>query len=256
MFQNLINKLHIKKVAKVIAQSKNIFIFTGAGISASAGIPTFRGENGLWNRQELEFFSSPLSWQLYTYKCWTAYEKFRELTNSARPTQSHLAIKELQDITNVTVATSNVDSLHYRAGTPAYEVHGALDQIACMGCGHVIDMPTQALQSYPNCKKCASYMRHNVVLWEEPIRYTVEVKSAIQEADCIILIGMSGIVTDIGQIAKKAKEYQQYCVEINPDRCTRATKYVDVHFRAESDKILPEIVDEVIKIKKTGSSSK
>lgn len=256
MFRKLINKLHIKKAAKAIAQSKNVFIYTGAGISASAGIPTFRGENGLWSRQDLEFYSSPMSWQLYTYKCWVAYEKFRELTNSARPTQSHLAIKELQDEMNVTVATSNVDSLHYRTGTPTFEVHGTLDQIVCMGCGHVDDMPKAALASYPNCKKCASYMRHNVVLWEEPIKYTAQVTNAIQKADCIILIGMSGIVTDIGQIAKKAQEYKQYCIEINPERCTRATKYVDIHFQSESDEVFPEIVDEVIKIKKFASIAK
>ena len=39
----------IKKAAQLVARSGRIVGFTGAGVSAESGIPTYRGESdGLW----------------------------------------------------------------------------------------------------------------------------------------------------------------------------------------------------------------
>ena len=44
-----------------LSESKKIVFFTGAGISAESGIPTFRGKDGIWNKlrpEELANFNA------------------------------------------------------------------------------------------------------------------------------------------------------------------------------------------------------
>ncbi len=40
----------LKELAKNIMSSKRVVAFTGSGISAESGIPTFRGEKGIWKK--------------------------------------------------------------------------------------------------------------------------------------------------------------------------------------------------------------
>jgi len=38
------------KLISKLKDAKSVAVFTGAGISAESGVPTFRGENGLWEK--------------------------------------------------------------------------------------------------------------------------------------------------------------------------------------------------------------
>jgi NAD-dependent SIR2 family protein deacetylase len=44
----------IDTLAKLIRQSSHTVVLTGAGVSTSAGIPDFRGPNGIWTREQRE----------------------------------------------------------------------------------------------------------------------------------------------------------------------------------------------------------
>ena len=48
----------IEKVAKILIQSKNVIVLTGAGISTESGIPDFRGESGLWEKHKPEIYGT------------------------------------------------------------------------------------------------------------------------------------------------------------------------------------------------------
>ncbi|MCE5305770.1 hypothetical protein LLG34_08735, partial [bacterium] len=48
-------KLIIESAVK-INQAKNVLIFSGAGISTGSGIPTFRGDEGIWTKYNPEYF--------------------------------------------------------------------------------------------------------------------------------------------------------------------------------------------------------
>ena len=39
-----------EEAGKLLKDKKNVIILTGAGLSASSGIPTFRGNDGLWTK--------------------------------------------------------------------------------------------------------------------------------------------------------------------------------------------------------------
>ena len=47
-----------------LADAQRIVVLTGAGISTSAGIPDFRGPEGLWTRDPYAELVSTLSWYL------------------------------------------------------------------------------------------------------------------------------------------------------------------------------------------------
>lgn len=60
---------------KVLDNSKNIIVLTGAGVSAESGIPVFRGAGGLWRKYSATSLASPeafranpaLVWEFYHY---------------------------------------------------------------------------------------------------------------------------------------------------------------------------------------------
>ena len=47
------------KLQSLLIPSTRVVVFTGAGISAESGVPTFRGQNGLWNEFRVEDLATP-----------------------------------------------------------------------------------------------------------------------------------------------------------------------------------------------------
>ena len=42
----------IEQLQQMIADAKRMAVFTGAGISAESGIPTYRGDDGVWHKYD------------------------------------------------------------------------------------------------------------------------------------------------------------------------------------------------------------
>jgi NAD-dependent deacetylase len=88
-------------------------VLTGAGVSADSGIPTFRGEGGLWRNYRAEDLATPEAFARDPLLVWEWYEWRRSLVRAAEPNAAHRAIASLAD---ALVVTQNVDGLHQRAG--------------------------------------------------------------------------------------------------------------------------------------------
>lgn len=78
-----------------LQSSKRILALLGAGLSASSGLPTFRGAGGLWRTHDAISLATPeafsrdpaLVWQFYSYR--------RHMALKASPNRAHFALAEL-----------------------------------------------------------------------------------------------------------------------------------------------------------------
>eukprot|EP00928_Gymnodinium_smaydae_P021266 TRINITY_DN18280_c1_g1_i2.p1 TRINITY_DN18280_c1_g1~~TRINITY_DN18280_c1_g1_i2.p1 ORF type:complete len:552 (-),score=66.54 TRINITY_DN18280_c1_g1_i2:61-1716(-) len=112
----------IRNLSHMIRESKRIVVFTGAGISTSAGISDFRGPMGVWTRKAQGL--APIA---------------GTSTVKALPTKTHMGIVELHRHSIVRyVISQNCDGLHRRSGLPASaisELHGNSNVEICESCG-------------------------------------------------------------------------------------------------------------------------
>ena len=235
------NQKSIQKLQQALKSSRNIFIFTGAGASVESEIPTFRSAGGLWTKKEMVRLGYIESWIKDPETCWNTYESFRIFVDSKNPGPTHRIIRKLEEKLGARVATTNVDSLHFRCGTSAFEIHGTLRKFKCFSCSYRAEVPVGSASFHPGCPQCGNWLRHDVVLWGESVQRASEYKSFIESADLVLFVGMSGSVTDTGEIARNARLRGAFVVEINPAIFTPATKYTSCSIRMNSDEAFSEI---------------
>src|SRR5947208_4933345 len=109
---------------------RSIVVLTGAGVSADSGIPTFRGEGGLWRNYRAEDLATPEAFSRNPLLVWEWYEWRRSIVRRAEPNAAHRAIASLPD---ALVVTQNVDGLHARARSrDVIELHGNLFRTRCV----------------------------------------------------------------------------------------------------------------------------
>jgi NAD-dependent deacetylase len=120
----------LSEAAKWLREAERLVVFTGAGISAESGIPTFRDDNGFWQRFPPERYAR---WDgLLRTAIWEP-AKLSEFLHAvihpiaiAQPNAAHRAIAALGKYPGCTVITQNVDGLHQAAGSQRVrEIHGS-----------------------------------------------------------------------------------------------------------------------------------
>src|SRR6266851_3488875 len=102
-----------------LRKARRVVVYTGAGVSAESGIPTFRDADGFWQRFPPEQFAT------WTGLLRTAVSKPRQLAEfvlnvfepvaSAKPNAGHRSITALGQRVPTTVVTQNIDGLHQDA---------------------------------------------------------------------------------------------------------------------------------------------
>jgi NAD-dependent deacetylase len=238
------NKL--PQLINLFHKNSRIVFFTGAGISAESGIPTFRGNEGLWNKfkpEELANFNSfmknpELVWQWYQYR--------RKIIHQSQPNPGHIAIAEFAKLfPEVTVITQNVDNLHKRAGSPlVYELHGNIERNYCITCKTFYNQDFQE-DSSPRCS-CGGLIRPDVVWFGEflPEDQFNSSEKAAASSDLFFVIGTSAVVYPAASIIQTAKLNNSTIIEINIEE-TEATHLAHFSFIGPSGVILPKILDQL-----------
>jgi len=69
--------------------SKRIVALTGAGVSAESGVPTFRGDGGLWRRYQATNLATPQAFNADPSLVWQFYEYRRQLVATKVPNNAH-----------------------------------------------------------------------------------------------------------------------------------------------------------------------
>lgn len=85
----------IQSFSSHLKSSTRVLALLGAGLSASSGLPTFRGAGGIWRSHDAMSLATPeafeedpgLVWQFYSYR--------RHMALQAQPNRAHFALAEL-----------------------------------------------------------------------------------------------------------------------------------------------------------------
>ena len=246
--------LFSRRLRAKLASTADVVVFTGAGMSAESGVPTFRGENGLWKKfrpEELANFDAfirnpDLVWEWYMHR--------KRLISDIQPHPGHFAVAEMEKIfEKVTVVTQNIDNLHRRAGsTRIHELHGNITRNYCISCGAVY--PNELLPSSPGaprCTKCNGLIRPDVVWFGEllPAEEWDASIAAAERADLFLAVGTSAVVYPAASIPQVAQRAGAFVVEINIERTDLSFK-ADEFIQGKAGEILPELVKLAAALKK------
>lgn len=212
-----------------LRKAKHVVVFTGAGISAESGIPTFRDKlTGLWENFDVEMLATPDAFRRNPAEVWGWYEWRRKLVMDAQPNRGHLAIARLSAlIPTVTVITQNVDDLHERAGsTGVVHLHGSLFTPKCFACARPYAIPSKEPVisdggrnvEPPRCAHCHGRIRPGVVWFGESLPATAygDTKQAVRECDVLFSIGTSAQVFPAAVIPFEAAERGSTVIQVNP----------------------------------------
>lgn len=100
----------------LVAGARHALVLTGAGVSADSGMPTFRGEDGLWKEHRPEELATPRAFRRDPRLVWEWYAWRRSEARGCEPNEGHLALARWTvRRPGVWLATQNVDGLHGEA---------------------------------------------------------------------------------------------------------------------------------------------
>ncbi|UCD14467.1 MAG: NAD-dependent deacylase [Thermoplasmatales archaeon] len=216
----------INKLKDIIADSKHLVAFTGAGLSAESGIPTYRGAGGLWTTYDpMKYANIHFFLEDPTYY-WSFFRDVRyPIIKKAKPNPAHYALVELEKQGKLSqVITQNIDGLHQIAGqSNVIELHGNTRQIVCMECKWLFSMETvykRLEQEFPpNCPRCKGLLKPDTVFFGEslPQKALNEAMHAAQNCDLFLVVGSSLVVSPAAQLPRIAKENGASLVIVNID---------------------------------------
>ena len=188
----------LDRIIDIIARSRRIVFFGGAGVSTASGIPDFRSADGLYAEKDNgispEMILSKTFFYLQPEAFFDFYRKHM-LHPDARPNAAHRYLYELERQDRLRgIVTQNIDGLHRAAGNiRVYELHGNVHDNYCMECN--ASYPMEAVlhaRGIPRCA-CGGVIRPNIVLYGEPLEKYVCIgaRREIANADTLIVAGTS-----------------------------------------------------------------
>jgi len=103
----------LPKLKERLQSARSVAVLTGAGISADSGVPTFRGQDGLWRSFRAEDLATPDAFSRDPRLVWEWYDWRRGLIATKDPNPAHHALVELEHrYERFCLVTQNVDGLH------------------------------------------------------------------------------------------------------------------------------------------------
>ncbi|MFN2290134.1 MAG: SIR2 family NAD-dependent protein deacylase [Anaerolineae bacterium] len=226
------------------AQVRSVTVLTGAGISAESGVPTFRGEGGLWRNYRAEDLATPQAFRRDPALVWEWYDWRRGLVGACQPNAAHETLAEMEDaLPELTLVTQNVDGLHRLAGSRnVLALHGNIWRLRCSrGCRpNWEDRRVPLPEIPPRCPDCGALARPDVVWFGEslPRRELEAAFEAAQRCQVMLVVGTSAVVQPAASLPVVALDRGAYVVEVNP-QSTPLSAVVDEVIRGPAAQALP-----------------
>lgn len=242
---------------------KQICVLIGAGMSAGAGIPTFRGNDGEWMterkvREAFEIGNFKNSAELRSVL-------WHWLANSpawnAKPTRAHWLLKQLDDAGHLrAVLTQNFDMLEKKAGIrqgKIRQLHGRMDRSVCLACRQYFDTRDLLMlgdnfapdaDGGLRCPDCGGIIKPDIVFFGESLdelmlRYIGGMD--IPACDELWCIGSSLAVYPVASIPVQARRFDKHIVIVSTDK-TELDSLADEIIRQPADIAVSLLVERTV----------
>jgi mono-ADP-ribosyltransferase sirtuin 6 len=237
--------IKLKRLGDMVAASQHFVIMTGAGISTSAGIPDFRGPQGVWTleKETKRNTKKPPPLTGKDKKTVSQSKRKRQHDQSsnaaagaagtdfskAHPTLTHRAIAKLAHVGTLKFCiTQNVDGLHRRSGLSRNHhaaLHGCAFTEICASCQteHFRDQDVGGMSFQPTGRICGwegcQGKLHDTLLdWEDALP-EADFERAEQEcnaSDLVLCLGTSLRIEPAGSLPTRAKQFVICNLQITP----------------------------------------
>lgn len=271
--------LHIQAdvLYRFIQTYPRLLVLTGAGVSLASGIPTYRDENGVWQRgkplQHDDFIQKETIRKRYWARSFVGWPSIVH----AQPNAAHYALAQLEQFGLIEqLVTQNVDNLHQAAGSQqVIDLHGNLQGVICLACGTKTPRAEQqerlaelnpvlaSLQAeinpdgdaalpddyfehltLPQCLACGGVLMPDVIFFGGtiPLPRVEHSLAALHQADALLVVGSSLKVYSGYRFCVRAKAWGKPIMLLNPEH-TRADALAALHIRADAGAVLTELVE-------------
>lgn len=214
------------RLAELIANSKRIVAFTGAGISTESGIPDFRSPGGIWSRMQPIDFRDFMNSADMRREAWRRKAVIDKDFYQAAPNRGHRALAALVERGLMSaIITQNIDGLHQAAGVPAeqvVELHGNGTYATCLNCGLRYELaPIMAAfardESLPVCDACGGLIKSATISFGQAMPQAAMARAQAQTLACdlFIVLGSSLVVYPAAGFPALAKRCGARLVIVN-----------------------------------------
>jgi NAD-dependent deacetylase len=187
--------------AEMITGAEHVVALTGAGISTAAGIPDFRGPQGLYVTRQYDpetvfeigaFRRDPTPFYEFT-------RDFLGVIHTIQPTSTHRFLADLEARGRLAaVVTQNIDSLHQKAGSKnVISVHGDYWTSHCLACNQEFELGRMEKMvvevAVPRCE-CGGVIKPDVVFFGEAVHDLEFAASAVAASDLLLVLGSTLVI--------------------------------------------------------------
>lgn len=238
-------KNKIIRLAGMIRDARHIVVLTGAGISTAAGIPDFRGPQGIWTlEQEKKRQTKGSTKKRKLESCSVDFAR-------ASPTYTHKAITHLA-ITGVVkfCITQNVDGLHRRSGLRRDKfvaLHGCTFTEKCESCKaeHFRDFDVGGLsfqKTGRSCSLCHGALCDTLLDWDDPLpdRDFERAASECESSDLVLCLGTSLRIEPVGSLPERALRYVIVNLQV-----TKKDEGAALIIRGRADEVMKRVMKEL-----------
>jgi NAD-dependent deacetylase len=193
---------------------KKLVVFSGAGVSAESGVPTFRDSDGLWENHKMEDVATPAGWEKNRELVLNFYNLMRTKLKMVIPNKAHEIIAELEEHFDVTVITQNIDDLHERGGSKnVIHLHGELLKSRSTVNPNLKYECTGNINVGDKCEK-GSQLRPDIVWFGENVYHLDRAAGIVEECDVLLVVGTSLNVWPAAGLIHVVKEGAEiYCID-------------------------------------------
>jgi NAD-dependent deacetylase len=243
----------LEGAAAMIRSGKSIIAFTGAGISVESGVPTFRGEGGLYETMDQSLLEIG-RFNEEPAVCWEAIRGiFYSMSADGKrpePNAAHRVLAKWEAEGRLdAVITQNIDGFHSLAGSRnVIEFHGSTRELVCRRCGSLVSASPEALDSgllssLPPLCACGGILKPDFVFFGEGIpqdAYRAAFEAAAA-ADLCVIVGSTGVVYPAAGVPVAAKRGGAKVIEIDPGDTEFSASVADIHLRLGASEALTRL---------------